>query len=215
MNSLAGSVDAVIGVDTHRDTLAAAIVTPIGAVLASTQASADARWLPCASGLRASTRARPPLLGPRRRRQLRRRACRLPRRARGAQVEVAGRNGRHGPAARKSDAIDAVRAAREALSTEHLISPRRRGEREALRVLMSTRSSAVTARTRAANHLKALIVSAPETLRAELRGKTSDAQISYCSNLRSRPAAEHRAPHDRDSPAIHRHPHPDTPGRSR
>jgi transposase len=53
---------------------------------------------------------------------------------------------------------------------------------------MSTRSSAVTARTRAANHLKALIVSAPETLRAELRGKTSDAQISYCTKLRSRPS---------------------------
>jgi transposase len=42
VNGLAGSVDAVIGVDTHRDTLAAAIVTPIGAVLASTQAAADA-----------------------------------------------------------------------------------------------------------------------------------------------------------------------------
>ena len=61
-------------------------------------------------------------------------------------------------------------------------------------MLMSTRSSAVTARTQAANHLKALIVSAPETLRAELRGKTSDAQISYCSNPRSRPSQsiEHR-----------------------
>lgn len=61
-------------------------------------------------------------------------------------------------------------------------------------MLTSTRSSAVTARTQAANHLKALIVSAPETLRAELRGKTSDAQISYCSNPRSRPSQsiEHR-----------------------
>jgi transposase len=87
--------------------------------------------------------------------------------------------------ARKSDAIDAIRAAREALSTEHLISPRRQGKRGVLQMLMSTRSSAVTARTQAANHLKALIVTAPETLRAELRGKTSDAQISYCSNLRS------------------------------
>ena len=79
---------------------------------------------------------------------------------------------------------------------------------------MSTRSSAVTARTRAANHLKALIVSAPETLRAELRGKTSDAQISYCPNLEVPAVAEHRAPHDRDRPAVHRQPHPGTPGRS-
>jgi transposase len=59
---------------------------------------------------------------------------------------------------------------------------------------MSTRSSAVTARTRADNHLKALIVSAPKNLCAELRGKTSDAQISYCPNLRSRlsQSIEHR-----------------------
>jgi transposase len=48
MNVLARSVDAVVGVDTHRDSLAAAVVTPIGAVLASTQVSADAR-LPRAS----------------------------------------------------------------------------------------------------------------------------------------------------------------------
>ena len=59
---------------------------------------------------------------------------------------------------------------------------------------MSTRASAVTARTRAINHLKALIVSAPEALRAELRGKTSDAQITYCAKLRARPSQdlEHR-----------------------
>jgi transposase len=74
------------------------------------------------------------------------------------------------------------------------VVPRSRGEREALRVLISTRASAVTARTRAINHLKALIVSAPEELRAELRGKTSDTQISYCAALRPRPSRdiEHR-----------------------
>ena len=44
------------------------------------------------------------------------------------------------------------------------------------------------------NHLKALIISAPEDLRAELRGRTSDAQISYCVKLRDRPTrdVEHR-----------------------
>ncbi|MFF1679778.1 IS110 family transposase, partial [Streptomyces sp. NPDC058256] len=40
---LAEQVDGVIGVDTHRDTLAAAAVSPIGAVLASAAASANAR----------------------------------------------------------------------------------------------------------------------------------------------------------------------------
>lgn len=59
---------------------------------------------------------------------------------------------------------------------------------------MSTRASAVVARTRAINHLKALVDSAPEDLRAELRGKTSDAQITYCAALRERPTrdVEHR-----------------------
>jgi transposase len=188
VNALARSAGAVIGVDTHRDTLAAAVVTPVGAVLASTQVSADARGY---RTLLDFAQARAP--GQR---------CRAIEGAgsygAGLAAFLAGR-GEHvtevcrpkrppRAGARKSDAIDAVRAAREALSAEHLISPRHRGEREALRVLMSTRSSAVTARTRAASHLKALIVSAPETLRAELRGKTSNAQVSYCANLRSRPS---------------------------
>jgi transposase len=36
----------------------------------------------------------------------------------------------------KSDQLDAIRAAREALTREHLARPRQRGEREALRVLL-------------------------------------------------------------------------------
>jgi transposase len=39
----------------------------------------------------------------------------------------------------KSDALDAVRAAREALAQDHLLAPRRRGDREALRVLLATK----------------------------------------------------------------------------
>jgi hypothetical protein len=46
------------------------------------------------------------------------------------------------------------------------------------------------ARTRAINHIKALIVSAPEDLRAPLRTMTSDAQISYCAALRTRPTRD-------------------------
>jgi transposase len=192
---LAGSVDAVIGVDTHRDTLAAAVVTPVGAVVAEHQVTASA------DGYRALLE-----FG----------QAQVPG-TRSWAVEGAGSYGaglsvflsEHGEqvvevarpqrparaAGRKSDGIDAVRAAREALSRDHLSMPRSRGNREALRVLMSTRASAVTARTRAINHLKALIVSAPEELRAELRGKTSDAQITYCAALRPRPSRnlEHRA----------------------
>jgi hypothetical protein len=39
----------------------------------------------------------------------------------------------------------------------------------------------------AVNQLKALIVSAPEELRGELRGRGTKAQISYCAALRRRP----------------------------
>ncbi|MET9377557.1 transposase [Streptomyces sp. NPDC002992] len=95
---------------------------------------------------------------------------------------------------RKTDMLDAVRAAREALATEHLIHPRRRGEREALRVLLATRQSAVLASTAAINLLKALIISAPDELRVELRGMKSKDQVAHCAKLRDRPTQniEHR-----------------------
>lgn len=65
---------------------------------------------------------------------------------------------------------------------------RRRGDREALRVLLTTRRNAVTARVQTVNQLKALIVSAPEDLRAQLRHRGTKAQITYCTGLRHRPA---------------------------
>jgi transposase len=72
--------------------------------------------------------------------------------------------------------------------------PRRRGDREALRVLLATRHSACVAKVGATNQLKALIVGAPEELRAELRGINSKRQVRRCASLRERPARslEHR-----------------------
>ena len=43
MPMLAEQVDGVIGVDTHRDTLAAVAVTSVGAVLAHTEAPTDSQ----------------------------------------------------------------------------------------------------------------------------------------------------------------------------
>jgi len=187
---LTESIDGVIGVDTHRDTLAAAAVTALGATLGSTQASADAggyrQLLQFARG------------------HLPNRRCWA---VEGTSSYGAGltefliEQGEHvvevcrpkrppRRGARKSDALDAIRAAREVLASDHLIEPRSRGHREALRVVMTTRAGAVTARTAAINHLKALIVGAPDDLRAELRGRTSDAQIAYCAKLRDRPAQD-------------------------
>src|SRR5215217_2354443 len=94
----------------------------------------------------------------------------------------------------KSDALDAVRAAREALAHDHPLALRRRGDREALRVLLATRHSACVVKVSATNQLKALIVGAPEELRAELRGLATKRQITRCAALRDRPSRslEHR-----------------------
>jgi len=64
----------------------------------------------------------------------------------------------------KTDDLDAVRAAREALTRDHLAAPRARGDREAMRVMLTARQGAVVARTKAIGQLKALIVNAPEAL---------------------------------------------------
>src|SRR5206468_451615 len=61
----------------------------------------------------------------------------------------------------KSDQLDAARAAREALTRQHLAQPRRRGNREALRVLLATREGAILARTQAIGQLKGLIINGP------------------------------------------------------
>ena len=195
MAMLAELVDGVIGVDTHRDTLTAAAVSHLGGVLARTTTSADAagyqqlldfahRHLPgrrCwavegagsfGAGLTAMLQQR------------------------GERVVEVGRPKR--PASRsgaKSDALDAIRAAREVLGHDRPALPRRRGEREALRALLTTRRSATTARVAAVGQLKALIVGAPEELRAELRGQPTSRQVAYCAGLRERPtrSLEHRA----------------------
>jgi len=193
---LAGAVQFVIGVDTHRDTHTAAIVEATsGGVVDHISVPTDAfgyrRLKAFADKHAASTRV--------------------------WAIEGTGSYGaglttsllEHGewvveidrparPARRdgaKSDDLDAVRAAREALSREHLAAPRARGDREALRVLMAARQGAVVARTKAIGQLKALIVNAPQSLRDQLRRGTTDEQLQRCARLRTLPSnsIEHRA----------------------
>ena len=61
-------------------------------------------------------------------------------------------------------------------------------------MLLATRHSACAAKVCATNQLKALIVGAPEELRAELRGLATRRQIMRCARLRDRPSRslEHR-----------------------
>jgi hypothetical protein len=62
-------------------------------------------------------------------------------------------------------------------------------------VLLTTRRCATLARVAAIGQLKALLVGAPEELRAELRGQPTSRQIDYCARLRTRPtrSLEHQA----------------------
>ncbi len=195
MGMLADRVDHVIGVDTHRDSHSAAVCNPSGAVTGETTVAADAfgykRLLRFAGE-----------------------------QARGRRVWAIEGTGSFGagltsflleqgewvvevdrparPARRngaKSDELDAARAACEALSRQHLAQPRRRGEREALRVLLAIREGAIVSRTKAIGQLKALIVNAPEQLRQHFRKLTTDEQLTRCARLRTNPtqSVEHRA----------------------
>jgi transposase len=90
----------------------------------------------------------------------------------------------------KSDELDAIRAAREALTREHLAQPRQRGEREALRVLLVTRDSAVRSKRAAITLMKGLLVSATPGLREGLRSLTTNDQLKRCARLRLSPAQD-------------------------
>lgn len=76
------------------------------------------------------------------------------------------RRRRHG----KSDPVDAEAAARAALNGDATAVPKARdGLVEAIRALRVARRSAIKARTQAANQLYALVSTAPDELRADLR----------------------------------------------
>jgi transposase len=70
----------------------------------------------------------------------------------------------------KDDRLDAVRTAQAALASETLALPRSGERREALRLLLIARRSAVDVRREALVQLRSVIVTAPDRLREELRG---------------------------------------------
>jgi transposase len=90
-----------------------------------------------------------------------------------AVVEVDRPNRQRRRRAGKSDTHDAVSAARAAFAGDALGAPKTRdGNVEAIRVLRLARGSARRDRTRALNQMRALITTAPDELRAQLRGLT-------------------------------------------
>lgn len=90
----------------------------------------------------------------------------------------------------KSDALDAVRAARELLGRKIWHAPRARGEREAIRALLGARNSAQTMRTAAVNELRALVVTAHPEIREQLRGLSVARLIAAVEDLDTQPSAE-------------------------
>ena len=140
MPMLEGQVDVVIGVDTHRDRHAAALLDPNGGVRATLEVPSDqagyARLLQLADeqapGRRVWALEGTGCYGAGLTRFLVDQGewvveIDRPKRPR-------GRNGA------KSDVLDAIRAGREALARDHLTTPGQRGHREALRVLQITRA---------------------------------------------------------------------------
>ena len=85
----------------------------------------------------------------------------------------------------KDDHTDAEAAARAALNGEATALPKTGdGPVEATRMLRVVRRSAVKARTQAANQLHALVVTAPEQVKHQLRDLPTRAQVKTCARFR-------------------------------
>ena len=182
---LADQVDYVVGVDTHRDEHVLAVVAAsTGAVVAQRSVAATSRgygqalkfaaeraggrrvWAVEGAGHYGAGLARH-LSG------------------RGETVFEAGRSPRGERRLQgKDDGLDATRAARTVLSSEALALPRAGQRREALRLLMVARRSAVDVRREALMQLRSVIVTAPDGLRQELRGLSQIRLLERCSRLR-------------------------------
>ncbi|MFR9807440.1 IS110 family transposase, partial [Pseudonocardia sp. RS010] len=88
----------------------------------------------------------------------------------------------------KSDPVDAEAAARAALSGRATGIPKiRDGQVEALRALRVARRSAISNRAEAQTQIKALIVTAPEPLRTQLRSLGIGHLIAHCAARRPDP----------------------------
>jgi len=104
----------------------------------------------------------------------------------------------------KSDPIDAYAAARAALSGRASGTPKSRdGNVEMIRVLRVARSSAIKARAVAITQIKAVIKTAPDALRSDLRDLDGATLITRCAGLRC-----NRGPAPTPSPFAKRSPRP-------
>ena len=100
-------------------------------------------------------------------------------------VEVDRPNRQERRRAGKSDPLDAIEAARAAMSGRAKSEPKtRNGSVEAIRVLRVARASARKDRVRALNQLRSLVSTAPEELRRDLRGLSIFELVNKAAGLR-------------------------------
>ena len=91
---------------------------------------------------------------------------------------------------RKSDALDAERAALTLLAGRAGQAPRLGPATQALRALLACREGAVRARTAALNELRALLLLSPDELRERLQGHSRRKLLLACQALRPSACAE-------------------------
>jgi transposase len=187
---LADQLDYVVGVDSHRDRHAFAVLAASGELVDEQELGADQAGYRQALAL--AERAAPG-----------RRvwaiegtgsyAAGLTRflAGRGERVLEVERPKRAGSRSRlKTDRLDAIRAARLLLAGERLATPRSGGRRESLRALLTTREGTVQAKRAALGQLRSLIVLLDEPLRARLQPLTRTALLRRCAQLRPQPTSE-------------------------
>jgi transposase len=181
---LAELVEVVIGVDTHKNThAAAALDARTGAVLARTEVSADAGgygelvdFAAAHGGLRGWAIEGTGGYGAGLARHLAQAGELV------VELDRPVRPRRRGGA--KTDAIDAERAARDALGRAQLAQPKTGAERAALQMRLTARRAAVTAAAEAQCQLQAMVITAPQRLRDRFAAQHTPAMIGTASRLR-------------------------------
>lgn len=187
MPMLAELIDAVIGVDTHRDTHHAEIAYPTGAAITTNSISNDSagyaqllawiadhapgpRLVVCIEGTRSYGSG-------------------LARAATAAglmviECEQPTRKTRRGKG--KSDPIDAHLAVLTALglNADKLPTPRSDGDREALRILLTARQEMTTTSTAQTNRLRALLRDGDDTDRRRARARFTDTTLAGLARRR-------------------------------
>jgi len=192
--SVADSAELIVGVDTHLDTHTAAICDARGRAMAQLRVPAtQAGYRELLAWADAVAAGRPAAWAVEGTRHY---GLGLARYLAGCGQQVAEIDAsRHVGKRRagKSDAIDAVRAARELLARPHPAQMRADGDREALRLLMVDRDNAVQSAKTARAALASVLVTAPASLREQLRHLPRQRRAQECAALACPPGADRQA----------------------